>query len=65
MRYAYENLCEPLYHREALVSYGVEADHVLIWQVAGKLKRRHGLVLAGSRGSRGIAWRTGPGRREG
>ena len=38
---------EPLYLREALAAYGVEADHVLIWQVAGKLKRRHGLVLSG------------------
>ena len=38
---------EPLYLREALTAYGVQADHVLIWQVAGKLKRRHGLVLGG------------------
>lgn len=38
---------EVLYLREALAAYGVQADHVLIWQVAGKLKRRHGLVLAG------------------
>ncbi len=28
-------------------SNGVDADHVLIWQVTGKLKRRHGLVLGG------------------
>jgi len=38
---------EVLYLREALAAYGVQADHVLIWQVVGKLKRRHGLVLAG------------------
>lgn len=38
---------EPLHLREALAGYGVDADHVKIWQVVGKLKRRHGLVLAG------------------
>ena len=38
---------EPLYLREALAAFGVEADHVLVWQIAGKLKRRHGLVLSG------------------
>jgi hypothetical protein len=37
----------PLYLHEALAAYGVDADHVLIWQVVGKLRRRHGLVLAG------------------
>ena len=33
--------------REALAVCGVEADHVLIWQVAGKPRRRRGLVLSG------------------
>jgi len=38
---------EPLYLREALAAYGVEADHVKIWQTVGKLRRRHGLVMSG------------------
>ena len=38
---------EPLYVREALAAYGVEVDHVKVWQVVSKLKRRHGLILAG------------------
>lgn len=38
---------EPLYLREALASYGVEVDHVKVWQVVGKLRRRHGLVMSG------------------
>ena len=38
---------EPLYLREALAAYGVEVDHVKIWQTVGKLERRHGLVLRG------------------
>lgn len=38
---------EPLYLREALAAYGVEVDHVKVWQVVSKLKRRHGLILAG------------------
>jgi hypothetical protein len=36
-----------LYLREALAEYGVDADHVEIWQTVGKLRRRHGLVLRG------------------
>jgi hypothetical protein len=50
---------EPLHLREALAAYGVNADHVLIWQVAGKLKRRHGLVLSGEArqaGDRVVDW---------
>ena len=38
---------EPLYLREALAAYGVEADHVKVWQTVGKLRRRHGLVMTG------------------
>ena len=38
---------EPLYLREALADYGVEADHVKVWQTVGKLRRRHGLVING------------------
>ena len=33
--------------REALASYGVNVDHVTIWQVVGKLGRRHGLMMSG------------------
>ena len=33
--------------RGALAAYGVDADNVLIWQIASKLKRRHGIVLSG------------------
>jgi hypothetical protein len=33
--------------KEALARHGVAADNVLIWQIVGKLKRRHGIVLAG------------------
>jgi hypothetical protein len=38
---------EPLYLREALASYGVEVDHVKVWQLVGKLRRRHTLVMSG------------------
>jgi hypothetical protein len=38
---------EPLYLREALSVYGVEVDHVKIWQTVSKLRRRHGLVMRG------------------
>jgi hypothetical protein len=38
---------EPLYLRQALAAHGVDVDHVKIWQVVGKLERRHGLVLRG------------------
>ncbi|HEY5113689.1 MAG TPA: hypothetical protein VIJ45_06220 [Coriobacteriia bacterium] len=38
---------EPLYVREALAAYGVEVDHVKVWQTVGKLRRRHRLILAG------------------
>jgi hypothetical protein len=38
---------EPLYVREALASYGVDADHVKILQAVAKLRRRHGLVMSG------------------
>jgi hypothetical protein len=33
---------EQLYLHEALEAYGVEIDHVKVWQVVGKLRRRHG-----------------------
>ena len=38
---------ETLYLREALAQYGVDADHVRIWQAVGKLRRRHGLIMRG------------------
>lgn len=38
---------EPLYIREALAEYGVEVDHVKVWQVVSKLKRRHRLIITG------------------
>lgn len=38
---------EPLYLREALAAYGVEVDHVKVWQVVSKLKRRHRLIITG------------------
>lgn len=38
---------EPLYVRQALAAYGVEADHVEIQQAVRKLRRRHGLVMSG------------------
>jgi hypothetical protein len=38
---------EPLYLREALAEYGVEADHVAVHQAAKKLARRHRLILEG------------------
>jgi hypothetical protein len=38
---------EKLYLREALAEYGVEVDHVQVWQVVSKLKRRHRLVITG------------------
>ena len=38
---------EPLYVREAHASHGVEADNVNVWEVVGKLRRRHGLVMSG------------------
>lgn len=38
---------EPLYVREALQAYGVEVDHVKVWQVVSKLKRRHRLIITG------------------
>lgn len=38
---------EPLYIREALTAYGVEVDHVKVWQVVSKLKRRHRLIITG------------------
>lgn len=36
-----------LYVREALERYGVVADHIDCWQAASKLRRRHGLIMAG------------------
>ncbi len=50
---------EPLYVREALAEYGVEADHLLIQNIAKKLRRRHGLVIAGESRRPGysvVAW---------
>jgi hypothetical protein len=38
---------EKLYLREALAAYGVEIDHVRIWQAVSKLKRRHRLIVEG------------------
>ena len=38
---------KPLYIREALAAYGVDADHVEIQQTVRKLRRRHGLVMSG------------------
>lgn len=38
---------ETLYLREALAAYGVEVDHVKVWQVVSKLKRRHRLIITG------------------
>lgn len=38
---------EPLYLRQALAEYGVDADHVKVWQTVGKLRRRHGLMMSG------------------
>ena len=38
---------ESLYLREALAVYGVDVDHIKVWQICGKLKRRHGLILKG------------------
>ena len=37
---------EPLSLREALAADGVEVDHVRVRQVAGKLRRRHGLRIS-------------------
>lgn len=56
---------EPLYLCEALGAHGVNVDRVLIQQIAGKLKRRHGIVLVGGRGGRAIGWRTGRGKHGG
>ena len=30
-----------------LPPHGVEFDHVKFWQTAGKLRRRHGLLISG------------------
>ena len=38
---------ETLYLREALAAHGVEVDHVKVWQVVSKLKRRHRLIITG------------------
>lgn len=38
---------EPLYLREALAAHGVCVDHIAAHKIANKLRRRHGLVLAG------------------
>jgi len=38
---------EPLYLRESLAASGVEVDHVKVRQIAGKPRRRHGLVISG------------------
>ena len=49
-----------LYVREALAEHGVDADHVAIWRAAGKLRRRHGLILRGESRQPGYAlseWR--------
>jgi hypothetical protein len=46
---------EPLYLREALAAYGVEVDHVRVWQTVGKLRRRHGLIMSGEAREPGYA----------
>jgi len=38
---------EPLYIREALAEYGVEADHLAVHNIAKKLRRRHRLIIEG------------------
>jgi len=50
---------KPLHLREALAAHVVEVHHVKVWQTAGKLRRRHGLVLSGDArepGYRVVAW---------
>lgn len=46
---------EPLYLRESLADYGVDADHVQVQQIANKLRRRHGLILSGEPRKAGYA----------